>query len=70
MGDRALEMNGNTAKPLKLVYNAEIRDLLYCEKLYNSCCCVKYDGTRSYLWLLDGAIEFKCAHNTAVVAPP
>lgn len=65
MGDRKLPMNGNTGKPLKLVYNAEMRELLCCEKTYNSVCCIKYDATRSYIWLLDGAIEMKCAQLNA-----
>ena len=61
MGDRTTAHDGATGKPVKVVYDAEIRDLLYCEKLYNSCCCIKYNATRSYIWLLDGAIEMKCA---------
>lgn len=60
MGDRTTPHNGNTGKELKLVYDAEIRGLLCTEKCYNTCCCISYDATRSYIWLLDGALEMKC----------
>ena len=59
MGDRTTPMKGNTGKPLKRIYNAEVDDILCIEQAYNSACCIKYDKSRSYIWLLDGAIEMK-----------
>lgn len=70
MGDRTTAHDGATGKPVKVVYDAEIRDLLYCEKLYNSCCCIKYNATRSYIWLLDGAIEMNDGNRTKCPCTP